>query len=173
MTFINLSKEFGTLNHNLLVAKLKAYSLNLNAVSFIKSYLTNRYQRCKIEDSFSEWERIIAGVPQGSVLGPLLFNIFINNIFLYIENSYPCNYADDSTLYASGKSLSIIIENPKANFFRDFQMITQKFYGSSCTKQSKMLLGFKQNKLIMPSFIKSQFSYCMLIWVFYSRTSVK
>ena len=115
----NLSKAFDTLNHNLLVAKLKAYGLNLNAASFIKSYLTNMYQHCKIGDSFSEWERIVAGVPQGSILGPLLFNIFINDIFLYIENSDLSNYADDSTLYASGESLSIIIENLKGDFFKD------------------------------------------------------
>ena len=115
----NLSKAFDTLNHNLLVAKLKAYGVNLNAASFIKSYLTNIYQHCKIGDSFSEWERIVAGVPQGSILGPLLFNIFINDIFLYIENSDLSNYADDSTLYASGESLSIIIENLKGDFFKD------------------------------------------------------
>ena len=115
---MDLSKAFDTLNHNLLVAKLKAYDLNLNAASFIKSYLTNRYHRCKIRDSFIEWERIIARVPQGSILGPLLFNIFINDIFLYIENSDLCNYADDSTLYASGESLFIIIEKLKADFLR-------------------------------------------------------
>ena len=56
---MNLPKAFDILNHNLLVAKLKAYGLNLNAASFIKSYLTNRYQRCKIGNLFSEWERNI------------------------------------------------------------------------------------------------------------------
>ena len=115
---MDLSKAFETLNHNLLVAKLKAYSLDLNGASFTKSYLTNRYQRCKIWDSFSEWERIIAGVPQGSILGPLRFRIFINDIFLYIENSDLCNYADNSILYASGESLPIIIEKLKDSFLR-------------------------------------------------------
>ena len=96
---MDLSKAFDTLNHDLLVAKLKAYGLDSNVALFIRNYLTNRYQRCKIGDSFSEWERIIAGVPQGSIFGSPLFNIFINDKFLYIENSDFCNYADDSTLY--------------------------------------------------------------------------
>ena len=73
------------LNHNLLVAKLKAYGLDSNATSFIKSHHTNRYQPCKIGDSFSEWERIIAGVPQRSILVPLLFNIFVNDIFYKLK----------------------------------------------------------------------------------------
>ena len=114
---MDLSKAFDSLNRNL-VAKLKTQGLNLNVALFIKSHLRNRYQRCKIGDLFSEWERIIAGVLQGSILGPLLFSIFINNVFLYIENSDLCTYADDSTLYASEESLSMIIENLKADFLR-------------------------------------------------------
>ena len=70
----------------------------------------------EIGESLSEWERIIAGVPQGSILEPLLFSIFINDIFLYIENSDLCNYADNSALYATGESLSTIIEKLNANF---------------------------------------------------------
>ena len=80
VTITNLSK---VLNLNLLVAKLKAYGLDSNATSFIKSHHTNRYQPCKTGDSFSEWERIIAGVPQRSILVPLLFNIFVNEFFIY------------------------------------------------------------------------------------------
>ena len=67
---MDLSKAFDTLNHNLLIAKPKACGINLNAALFIKSYLTNRYQRFKTGDSFNEWERIIAGIPQGSILDP-------------------------------------------------------------------------------------------------------
>ena len=69
---MDLSKAFDTLNHKLLIEKPKVCGLNLNAASFIKSCLKNRYQRCKIGSSFSKWERIIAGVPHGFILGPLL-----------------------------------------------------------------------------------------------------
>ena len=80
---------------------------------------------CKTVDSFREWERITAGVPQRSILGSLLFTIFIINIFLYIENSDLWNHADDSTLYASGKFLFIIIENL---IFWKVMIISSKFW---------------------------------------------
>ena len=121
-----VSKMFDTLNHNLLVAKPKTYSLNLNAASFIKSYLTIRYQRFKIGDSFNEWERIIAGVQQVSIVGLLLFNIFVTDIFLYIENSDLYNYVGDA-LYASGESLSLITENLKVDFLRISKWVQENF----------------------------------------------
>ena len=67
---MDLSKAIEALNHNLLVAKLKSYGTDSNGASFMKSYRTSRYQYSKIGDSFSEWERTITGVPQGSILGP-------------------------------------------------------------------------------------------------------
>ena len=69
----------------------------------MKSYLTNRLQRCKINDSFSEWEKVVNDVPQGSILGPLLFNI---EIFLSLQNCDLANYTNDSTLYIPDKSIS-------------------------------------------------------------------
>ena len=67
----------------------------------MKSYLTSGLQRCKINNSFSEWGKVPNGVPQGSILGPLLFDIFLNDIFLSLQKCDLANYADDSTLYRS------------------------------------------------------------------------
>ena len=106
LIIMDLSKAFDSLNHELLLAKLKAYGLDSNSVTFMKSYLTNRLQRCKINNSFSEWGKVLNGVPQGSILGPLLFNIFLNDIFLSLQKCDLANYADDSTLYTSDKSIS-------------------------------------------------------------------
>ena len=74
-------------------------------------YLTNRKQRTKIGSSFSSWHDIDTGVPQGSILGPLLFSIFINDLFFSITKSEVCNFADDKTLYSSNKDLDHVFNN--------------------------------------------------------------
>ena len=96
---MDLSKAFDTLNLDLLIAKLGSYGFETDALRYMKSYLTNRKQRVRVNKTFSEWERITTGVPQGSILGPLLFNIFLNDLCLFISNSSLSNNADDNTLY--------------------------------------------------------------------------
>ena len=83
--FMDLSKDFDTINHDLIIAKLEAYVFPNNALLFTFSYLKNRSQRVSINSSFRTWKEIIAGFTQGSILVPLLFNIFLNDIF-YFEN---------------------------------------------------------------------------------------
>ena len=80
------------------------------------SYLCNRFQRTTINGSPSDWTEILSGVPQGSNLGPLLFNKFLNYIFLFMTNSNLCNYADDNTLYAISKDLHVVKSNLQVNF---------------------------------------------------------
>ena len=71
----------------------------------MKSYLTKKRRQVHVNSNFSAWERIISRVPQGSISGPLLFTIFLNDIFLFVENSDLSNYADDKTLHNSANNL--------------------------------------------------------------------
>ena len=86
------------LPHDLLLMKLQAYGLSVKACALISSYLSGRRQQVRLGPHCSDWCDIINGVPQGSILGPLLFNIFINDIFHVLDRTSLHNYADDNTL---------------------------------------------------------------------------
>ena len=101
---IDLFKVFDCLPHDLLLGKLRAYGLTEKACSLVSSYLSDRKQQVKLGPHCSDWALwagIIKGVPQGSILGPLLFNIFINDILHILDQSSLYNYADDNTLLYS------------------------------------------------------------------------
>ena len=99
VVFMDISKVYDCIPHDLLIAKLHAYGISMQALKLLFSYLPNKKQRVKINNSFSDWFEIIVGVPQGSVLEPFLFNIFINCLLLSIEGDDLCNFADHNTLY--------------------------------------------------------------------------
>ena len=94
---MDLSKAFDSTSY-ILLDKLSAYGISSHSVSLLKSYLSNRKQQIKVNRVLSSWADIQKGVPQGSILGPLLFNVFINDIFHFISDSSLYNYADDNTL---------------------------------------------------------------------------
>ena len=94
------SKAFDCLDHDLLIAKLHAYRFSRSALELVYSYLNERKQRVKVNGSFSAWKESTKGVPHASVLGLLLFNILINDIFFLVNDTEVCNYAYDTTIFA-------------------------------------------------------------------------
>ena len=93
----DLSKAFDILSHDLLIAKLHACSLDLASLKILQDYLINGKQRTKVDSFYSSWEKILSGVPQSSILGPLLFNTFMCDMFLILKTTSFPGYANDYT----------------------------------------------------------------------------
>ena len=109
--FLDLRKAFDLVDHQILLHKLKLYHFTDKTVKLLSSYLNNRKQRIKINGSYSKTLTIKSGVPQGSILGPLLFLIYINDISLALNDIKIDLYADDSTLYKSDSNITTIETN--------------------------------------------------------------
>ena len=103
-------KAFDCLPHDLLLAKLEAYGFDINTLKLFQSYLNKRRQFVSIHGIMSDILEILSGVPQGSILGPILFNIFLNDLLYHIKSTNTHNYADDNALSAAAKTVAKVIE---------------------------------------------------------------
>ena len=148
--FLDLSKVFDTLNHDILLSKSELYGICSNVLNWYRSYFKDRTLRVKIKTNegfvYSSEQTISYGAPQGSVLGPLLFIIFTNDIYQHLENADGILFADDTTLYKMGKN---------ENYTRwciehDLEILTDWFKANKLTvnlnKTVAMKFGKNRNK---------------------------
>jgi hypothetical protein len=223
---MDLSKAFDTINHELLIAKLHAYGFSIDALELVNSYLSDRWHRTKVNNSYSSWEKITTGMPQGSVNGPKWFNIYLNDLFFLFIDTEACNIADDTTPFVCQSNIPILLQklegdtasalmwfdanymksnNSKCHFIfpsssAEFYWIRvgeqiiwesrhEKLLGVTIDKELKFHLHVKnickkasakvtalarlikivplsRKRILFNSFVKSQFSYCPLVWMF-------
>ena len=221
----DLSKAFDCIPHGLIIAKLEAYGFHIDTLKLIQDYLSNRKQRVKVNDTYSSWKDIFYGVSQGSILGPLLFNIHLCDLFYFLEDLDIASYADDTTIYTVNKKKELVISALETSSSLLFGWFNNNFIKAnsdkshlimSCTEattavieglptdssKTEVLLGItidhelkfddhvnylckkaslqlnalariarfmnvSKKRIIMKSFIESQFGYCPLIWMLY------
>lgn len=108
--FIDYRKAFDLVDSNILLAKLEAYGFSETAMKLLRNYFTNRTQKTRYDNQFSSFMEVLLGVPQGSILGPLLFLIFINDLPYFLEKVVTKMFADDTALFSSELTLSLVIE---------------------------------------------------------------
>ena len=137
----DLSKAFDCLSHDLLIAKLDAYGFDKKSLKLVYSYLPNCKQRVKINDTYSSLGEILFGVPQGSILGPLLFNIFIYDMFYFLEDYGTANYADDSTPYSAKSNHKLVIEELEKSSSILFKWLRTNYMKVNTDKSHLLLSG--------------------------------
>jgi hypothetical protein len=104
ITFLDLAKAFDTVDHQILLDKLHRYGIRGKAYNIIKNYLSNRQQKVRINNKYSKYRTVNTGIPQGTILGPLLFIIYINDMLFSIPEESILSYADDTAIIVTGKN---------------------------------------------------------------------
>ena len=145
VAFLDLKKAFDTIDHEILIEKLNMYGVKRHSLGLLESYITNRSQKCFINGTLSHSKPIKCGIPQGSILGPLFFLVYINDLPNCLEYCTPRMFADDTTLTVCGKSTHEISSamNHDLNNVNDWLMANKLCLNLSKTEY--MLIGSRHS----------------------------
>ena len=149
MILMDLSKAFDCIPHDLLIAKLKAYGFGLQGLRLIANYLSDRKQRVKVGSTYRDWLQTKTGVPQGSVLGPLLLNIFLNDFIYIVEHSEVCNFADDNTTFSCDDTFESVASNLEEDMSQAISWFKANQMVANPSEFQVMLLGLKTDDNIV------------------------
>ena len=156
--FIDLSKAFDTVDHEILIKKLQVYGVNGTELSWFKCYLTNRHQFVKIDNIDSNFQEVKCGVPQGSILGPLLFLIYVNDMYLAVPKLNTVMFADDTNLFICGSDHKTLfkIMNEQLSLIDDWFAVNKLSlnidktkYTLFCSRSLEEILPLKLPKLLI------------------------
>ena len=144
VVLIDLKKEFDTVDHQILLRKLELYGIKGQALSFLNSYLSNRSQKCQINGFLSSEKVIRCGVPQSSILGPLFFLLYINDLPQCLSKTKPRLFADDTNLTASGNSITRLEAAVNSDLENLKKWLIANKLSLNVAKTEFMLIGSKQ-----------------------------
>ena len=144
--FIDLSKAFDSIDHNLLLSKLESYGVHVTELLWFTDYLEGRKQRVVLEGQSADWSEVTRGVPQGTILGPLLFIIFVNDLPDVVQHSTINLYADDTTIYMTDRDPLIVGEKLSADLQRVAAWIGSNGLKMNITKTQAMVLSRKRRR---------------------------
>ena len=141
VVFLDIKKAFDTVNHDILLKKLEMYGLGDLALALQRSYLTDRTQKCQLQDMLSKQRKITCGIPQGSILGPLLFTLYINDLPNCLKHTTPRMFADDTSLTAAGETLSEVEKRANEDLRNVHNRLSANKLNLNIAKTEYVLIG--------------------------------